>query len=264
MSAWLATLFAATGVSVVFVPDVPEHCATQARVASVVDLTDGLRLLRGPLEKDEKLDAARERLAATVAIVARRTEDGVTVEVAHADGVTKKTAPAQGGAPLAEALRAAWPKSAPPLLEARALGVPNDAAIDAACKGDAKAAYDASGAAVGRTIPALIAPDEKRRGVHSSSTGRSPAHAPPPVTADAPSRRSTARSSRWSAGPSHRCGAARRRPRRRSRPPWRSSTTSSPRSKPVRSSRWICSPGKSGGASKSAPRSPRSSARGAT
>ncbi|MEQ8272284.1 MAG: PQQ-binding-like beta-propeller repeat protein [Deltaproteobacteria bacterium] len=164
MSAWLATLFAATGVSVVFVPDVPEHCATQARVASVVDLTDGLRLLRGPLEKDEKLDAARERLAATVAIVARRTEDGVTVEVAHADGVTKKTAPAQGGAPLAEALRAAWPKSAPPLLEARALGVPNDAAIDAACKGDAKAAYDASGAAVGRTIPALIAPDEKRRG----------------------------------------------------------------------------------------------------
>lgn len=164
MSALSLGLLVVASYQLVFVPQIPDQCETQARVASVVDLTPKLRLVRGPLDAGESLESARVRHAADIAVLAQReASEKVVVEIATTSGSKTKTIDGRRADPIADALVDLWPKHAPPLLEARALGVPNEAAIVAACAKDAAAAYAASGAAVGRTVPALIAPPANLR-----------------------------------------------------------------------------------------------------
>lgn len=136
-------------------------CEAVARIGSVVELTPKLRIARAPAKDGESLEAARARADADYAILPKPSADALEIEVRSRTKTTEAKVSTKRPDPVAEALATAWPPDAPQLLEARALGVPNRAAIAAACRGDAAAAYDASGAAVGRTIPALIAPPPK-------------------------------------------------------------------------------------------------------
>jgi outer membrane protein assembly factor BamB len=149
----------------VFVPDEAnaEACFAAERVAAVIALTPGARLVRGRMLDDESLEKARQRLGADLALRGSRTSKDVseeaTLELARADrALEKKTLFGPVLDRVETALEAIWPKDGPPLAKIGAPGAANAAALEAACRHDAIAAYLLSGSAIGRAVRSLVAP----------------------------------------------------------------------------------------------------------
>jgi hypothetical protein len=104
---------------------VPEESATEAcfadeRMSAVIALTPGVRLLRGRMQDNETIEAARQRSNADLAIRgARVVKDGVeeaTIEIARADrAIEKRTLSGSIFDRVESVLESSWPKDAPPL-----------------------------------------------------------------------------------------------------------------------------------------------------
>ena len=151
----------------VLLPDAetPETCAARARLAGTLSRTPGVRVVRGPAAPD--LAGARTAAGTALAIALEVRSSAaeaapvpgaapeatlVEVRVASEEGEARAS-----GSSAEAALRAAWPRTAPPLLEGPLADVPSEAALLAACRGEATA-YALAGAAAGRLLPALLAP----------------------------------------------------------------------------------------------------------
>ncbi len=139
-------------------------CAADERLASRVELSPELRLVRAALEPGESLDAARRRHHAELALRGGWSRTGSTAEawIERADasgrGEARRSAAVD---PFDAALAAAWPEAGRWLAGPPAFAGSGDA-IAAACAGDAEAAYRREGAAVGDAVARLVGPPPAR------------------------------------------------------------------------------------------------------
>lgn len=129
-------------------PKNEDACRLTEQLASVTALIPGLRVVRGPLDQKKKLAAD----------FALGVQEGSLVLL---DDQTTRV-PADD---LFDALRKIWPKALPALPPVDAKGAANDAALAAACRRDAEAAYAASGFAVGPVVRRMVDPPNAGRGV---------------------------------------------------------------------------------------------------
>ncbi len=136
-------------------PENEAECVLHERLAAVLDLIPDVRVVRAPRGKDEKLEAARVRLKADLAL-AREGGDLI------AAGRSTKSAPI--GNDSFAALAGVWPPGFPPLPEVHAMGAANADALLAACRNDAPAAYAASGPAIGSVVRARLDPPSSVNG----------------------------------------------------------------------------------------------------
>jgi outer membrane protein assembly factor BamB len=135
--------------------------------AALIANSPGLRLIRAPLQPGEQLDTARQRLHADLAITgARKVQEQtarILVELAAEARPSATQASEAQEVSIGELLQILWPSGAPPIVTSDALAASSPQALDAACRGDSKAAYDLSGSAIGRAIRKLVAPPEESK-----------------------------------------------------------------------------------------------------
>lgn len=150
----------------VLVPEAadPEVCFAAERIASVMSLTRGVRLLRAKVEPGETLEAARVRLGADQAIEGlRRMKNGVetvSLFVARA-GLRAPEETTSSGPPVRRTeilLASIWPKDAPPLAPVAGAAAASASALEAICKNEIEAAYSISGAAIAPAMRERLAP----------------------------------------------------------------------------------------------------------
>lgn len=139
----------------------PAECTARTRLAAAAALSPKLRVLRVALGEGEALEAARARTQADWALDGRQPAELSEVETAGPDGPRRAQGRGPGG--IAAALAEVWPKGLDRPPSAGWAGAPNPEALSAACAKDAKAAYEAAGAAVTPGLADLVAPADALR-----------------------------------------------------------------------------------------------------